>query len=91
MSTERRTLHGKRLLVASIGLATASLTGCVPFTSGNLIAPPPEDAGPDAGRDAGTDAGVQPVDAGTLADDAPADAGVPADDAPSDADTTDGG
>ncbi|MBN8612503.1 MAG: hypothetical protein J0L92_18055 [Deltaproteobacteria bacterium] len=38
----------RKLLVASLGLATLSLVGCGGVTSGNLIAPPPEDAGTDA-------------------------------------------
>ena len=52
----------RKLLAASLGLATLSLVGCGGVTSGNLIAPPPEDAGtdtneqPDAGatEDGGT-------------------------------------
>ena len=38
----------RKLLAATIGLATLSLVGCGGATSGNLIAPPPEDAGTDA-------------------------------------------
>ena len=74
--TPRRTL-----LAATVGLATLNLQGCIAST-GNLIAPPPIDAGPveDAGQDAGTtedagatdDASTAPSDpdAGTAAEDA---------------------
>lgn len=43
-----RPARGRRkLLVATLGLATLSLVGCGGATSGNLVAPPPEDAGTD--------------------------------------------
>lgn len=45
--SERRTLKGKRLLVASFGLGAASVIGCngcsEPEPVGNLVAPPQED------------------------------------------------
>jgi hypothetical protein len=59
--TERVTpkRRGKRLLVASIGLATLSYVGAPGCGdddlegSGNLLVPPTHDAGPDAAMDAG--------------------------------------
>ncbi|MBX7195651.1 MAG: hypothetical protein K1X94_26580 [Sandaracinaceae bacterium] len=47
----------RKLLVATVGLATLSLVGCGSVTSGNLIAPPPTDAGVDTGN-APDDAGA---------------------------------
>jgi len=54
--------EARKILVATLGLASLSLVGCGGFTSGNLVAPPPEDAGPDTNepRDAGA-----PDDAGS--------------------------
>lgn len=67
------------LLVATAGLASVTLNGCL-FTSGNLVAPPPcddagnwecyPDAGQDAGRDGGRDAGRDGQDGGPIPDDA---------------------
>lgn len=75
--------RGRRvLLAATVGLATVTLGGCGGFTSGNLVAPPPTDAGHDAGHDAG------PADAGTDAN--ADDAGTDDADAP-DATTDDAG
>jgi hypothetical protein len=46
----------KVLLAATLGIATLTIEGCL--SCGNLIAPPPSDAGRDAAiADAGTDAG----------------------------------
>lgn len=48
----------RKLLVATLGLATLTIgQGCL--TSGNLVAPPPTDAGirRDASTDASTDSG----------------------------------
>jgi uncharacterized membrane protein YgcG len=39
----RRT--SRKLLVATLGLATISYVGCTPTTSGNLMLPPPCDGG----------------------------------------------
>ena len=50
----RRPSARRKLLVATLGLATLSVMGCGGVTSGNLVAPPPEDAGTDAGTDTGT-------------------------------------
>ena len=46
--TEAPIAKRRKLLAASLGLATLSLVGCGSVTSGNLLAPPPEDAGTDA-------------------------------------------
>ncbi len=53
-----RTAKRRMLLVATVGLASLSIVGCGGTTSGNLIAPPPTDAGTDAPtpNDAATDA-----------------------------------
>jgi hypothetical protein len=67
----KRRVIGKKLLVASIGVATISYVACStsttttdagadaaadgPVTSGNLMPPPPIDAGDDGASDAGTD------------------------------------
>lgn len=52
----------RKLLVATLGLASLSLVGCGGFTSGNLVAPPPEDTGPDTNEQpdagAGEDSGA---------------------------------
>lgn len=56
-SRAQRTRRPRKLLAATIGLATLSLVGCGGATSGNLIAPPPEDAGTDAPSE--TDAGPE--------------------------------
>lgn len=55
--------RGKRLLVATIGLATLSYAGAPGCgddlgTSGNLLLPPAQDAGRDASMDAGGDLGT---------------------------------
>jgi hypothetical protein len=43
MASPKR-LKGKKLLVASIGVAAVSYVGCItPATSGNLVGPPPCD------------------------------------------------
>ncbi len=64
MSEPKRPRRARRvLLAATVDLATLTLDGCI-FTSGNLVAPPPMDAGRDAGQDAGVDSGAAP-DAGT--------------------------
>lgn len=64
---DRKTLKGRKLLGATLGLASLSLVGSA-CTSGNLVAPP----------DTPTDAPV--TDAGTETDaNKPADTGVEAD------------
>ena len=65
---------------ATIGLASVTLSGC--WTSGNLVAPPPEDAG--RARDAGADAGDR--DAGSEHDAGDRDAST--DDAGSESDAS---
>ena len=49
--------RARKLLVASLGLATLSLTGCGGVTSGNLVVPP-TDAGTDAPTEQTDDAGA---------------------------------
>lgn len=59
---DRKTLKGRKLLGATLGLASLSLVGSA-CTSGNLVAPP--DTPVDAGTE--TDAN-KPADTGTEAD-----------------------
>jgi predicted small lipoprotein YifL len=54
--------RARKLLVATLGLATLSLAGCGGVTSGNLVVPP-TDAGTDAPTEQTDDAG-QTEDAG---------------------------
>jgi hypothetical protein len=67
--TVRRKVKVKPLLAVAAGAAAVVFGACGPFTSGNLVAPPPcgADAGPpgcynenpvDAGSDGGTDGGL---------------------------------
>jgi hypothetical protein len=64
--TPRRTRprRGRKLLVATLGLATLSLAGCGGVTSGNLVVPP-TDAGTDAPAASTDDAGTSSDDSGT--------------------------
>jgi predicted small lipoprotein YifL len=55
--------RARKLLVATLGLATLSLTGCGGVTSGNLVVPP-TDAGTDAPTAASDDAGTSSDDSG---------------------------
>ena len=64
MASHRTKRVRRVLLAATVGLATLTLEGCI-FSSGNLMAPPP-DAGRDVGPvDAGTDTGVPDAGANT--------------------------
>jgi hypothetical protein len=62
MTLPRKKLTGRKLLGATLGLASVSLVGCT-FSSGNLVVP---DA-PIEEDDAGTDA-PEPQDGGTTED-----------------------
>lgn len=54
MSSPPKQLTGRKLLVASVGLATVSYVGCVGQTSGNLVPPPDGWQGDDPAVDAAT-------------------------------------
>lgn len=47
MNGIRRPIRGKKILVASIGVATLAFAGCAVFPGCNLLAPPPC---PDTGK-----------------------------------------
>ncbi len=64
---DRRRLTTRKLLVASIGVATIQMSGCV--TSGNLVAPPPVEV--DAGDADAADAPDEGEVEGDLGPDAP--------------------
>lgn len=83
-----RVVPGRKLLVASIGVAAVSYVACstTPETSGNLVAPPVDAAGGDAPSDAASSSGnlmpPPPVDAsrdGTVPADASDDGLAPID------------
>lgn len=88
MTVPYRARVGKKLLVATVGLATLTIGACGDevVTSGNLIPPPPEDMGVDLTvgnllppADAGLDEGLPdatPGDDAEVPDAAPADSDV---------------
>ena len=59
--------RGRKLLIASVGVAAVSYVACNgrgPYTTGNLVPPPQEDAA----TDAASDADAAPEDSGNYMD-----------------------
>ena len=64
MAPPSKTRLGRKLLLASIGVAALRLGSAGLAACGNLVAPPPEDTG--LQKDGGRDASSAPEDAGAL-------------------------
>lgn len=81
----RRVFNTRKILVASVGIATASFVGCTTTTSGNLMLPPSDATSVDAVRNDASSGNlmVPPLDApsGDATQQGPSDGAVDSSDA----------